>query len=67
MNLLVLGASDDSLALDTLDILAGVNAGKERIGSSSLPVSSSCCVPRKIHHRTKAAIDDISQSRHILL
>ena len=54
------GTCDDSLALDSLDVLAGVNTRKERICSPSFPVPSSSYVSGKIHHRTETVDHQVS-------
>ena len=59
----MLSAGDDAFALNTLDVLAGVDTGEERISSCSLPVPPAGGISRKVHHRTKTAFHRLSITR----
>ena len=65
INVQVLGAGDDSFALNTLDVLAGVNTGEERVTSCSLPVPATGGISRNIHHRTKTVFYRLSITRFL--
>ena len=61
INVQVLSAGDDAFALNTLDVLAGVDTGEER--ASSVPPTSG--ISRKINHRTKTLFYRLSITRFL--
>ena len=60
MDVLVLGAGDDTLGLDTFYVSCRMDTREEWVCAWAFPVPTCSCVPSKIHHRPETVSISIS-------